>query len=206
MAKKTLPEHIITDAEHVLSAQAKNALSEREKVNYHTGEQNEWKDKIATNAEELRTQLYKDGEIAGKITITPPSQTAVRVEFQTDSTCRLDPDEQKNLDRLFGDASSDLFEKVEEVVSIDDPLALITALTEAGLDPKEFLKIEVLKGMHKTVIEHGEGITADDFICAKEGFLSRLTGWFQDFSEEAKEYTQNFLIRDQWSCQLQSRV
>lgn len=194
MAKKhTLPEHVITDAKHVLSAQARNALNEREKVNYHTGEEIEWKEKIATNAEALRTQLFKDGEIAGKITITPPNQTAVRVEFQTDSTCRLDPDEMDNLDRLFGDARTDLFEEVEEVISVDDPLALIETLTEAGLDPTEFLKIDIKKGMHQTIIEHGVGITTDKFICAREGFLSRLTGWFKDFSEDAKEYTQNFL-------------
>jgi hypothetical protein len=194
MAKKktTLPEHIVKGENEVLSKQAKNALDEREQVNYHTGEEKEWKQKIAVNSSALREILIDDDEIIGKITIAPPDQTAVRVEFRINNGS-MDTDEMDNLDKLFEGARSELFEKAEVVESITDPTALIEALTNEGLDPWDYLNINVKKNMDKIIIDKGTGINTADAILPRQGFMAKLPDLWKRFSEEAKLYIKNYL-------------
>ena len=190
--KKALPEHIIKLETEVLAAQAKGALLEREEVNYHSGEEKEWKQKIATNSKTLR-EIFIDGdEIIGKITIAPPDQTAVRVEFRINNGS-MDVDEMDNLDKLFEGARSELFEKAEVVVKIIDPTALIERLTNEGLNPWDYLDISVKKNMDKIIIDKGEGIHTAEAILPRQGFIATLAELWGRFSEEAKIYTKKYL-------------
>ncbi len=125
MAKKfSLPEHVIADNKYGLSVQAKLALDSREKVNEWNEKEKDAKEKIATDAEILRQELLEDGQVAGKISIAPPNQTAVRVEFRINNGS-LAVEEMDNLDRLFGNDRPELFEKVQVVTVVDDPCKLI---------------------------------------------------------------------------------
>jgi hypothetical protein len=190
--KKTLPEHVVKGENEVLSKQAMNALDEREQVNYHTGEEKEWKQKIAVNSKALRETLIDDDEIIGKITIAPPNQTAVRVEFRINNGS-MDTDEMDNLDKLFEGARPELFEKAEIVESITDPTALIESLRNEGLDPWDYLNISVKKNMDKIIIDKGAGINTADAILPRQGFMATLPDLWKRFSEEAKTYIKNYL-------------
>lgn len=190
--KTTLPEHIISRESEVLAKQAKNALNEREQVNYHTGEEKEWKEKIAVNSRALREILIDGDEIIGKITIAPPNQTAVRVEFRINNGS-MDMDELENLDKLFEAARPELFEKAEIVESIADPSALIEALRNEGLDPWDYLNLTVKKNMDKIIIDKGAGINTADAVLPRQGFMAKLPDLWKRFSEEAKIYTKKYL-------------
>ncbi len=190
--KKILPEHIVKDESSVLSAQAKNALNEREQVNYHTGEEKEWKEKIAVNAETLRKELLDKDDVIGKITIAPADQTAVRVEFRINNGS-METDEMDNLDKLFETARSELFEKAEIVESITDPTELIETLTNEGLNPWDYLNISVKKGMDKIIIDKGAGIFTAEAILPRQGFIATVKELWGRFSEEAKMYTKKYM-------------
>lgn len=193
MSKKTtLPEHIVKDENKVLSKQAKNALDEREKVNYHTSEEKEWKEKMATNSKALRETLIDGDEIIGKVTIAPPNQTAVRVEFRINNGS-MDIDEMDNLNKLFEAARPELFEKVEIVESIVNPTELIEALIDESLNPWDYLNITVKKNMDKIIIDKGKGILKAEAILPRQGFIATVKELWGRFSEEAKIYTKKYL-------------
>lgn len=191
-SKKTLPEHIVSKDTEVLATQAKKALEEREKVNYHTSEEKEWKQKMAVNSEALRDILLDDNKVIGKITIAPPDQTAVRVEFRINNGS-MDVDEMDNLDKLFEDARPELFEKAEIVASIIDPTALIEALTNEGLNPWDYLNLSVKKNMDKIIIDKGIGTLTAEAILPRTSFISSLKELWRHFSEEARIYTKKYL-------------
>ena len=193
MSKKTtLPEHIISRETETLAKEAKSALDEREKVNLHTGKEKEWKEKIAVHSKALREILIDGDEIIGKITIAPPDQTAVRVEFRINNGS-MDIDEMDNLNRLFETARSELFEKAEIVESIVNPTELIEALTNEGLNPWDYLNISVKKNMDKIIIDKGTGIFKAEAILPRQGFIAIVKELWERFSEEAKIYTKKYL-------------
>jgi len=190
--KKTLPEHIVKLETEVLAVQAKNALNEREEVNLHTSEEKEWKQKIAAHSEALRQILLDGDEIIGKVTIAPPNQVAVRVEFRINNGS-MDVDEMDNLDKLFKTARSELFEKVEIVESVTDPTELIETLTDEGLNPWDYLEIKVKKNMDKIVIDKGKGVFTAKAILPRQGFIATVKELWGRLSKEAKIYTEKYL-------------
>lgn len=192
--KPTLPEYIIDDPESVLSKQAKGAHEHREKVNEHTAKEGEFKKRIAENSEGLRDNLADEEppNIVGKITITPPNQTATRVEFRINNGS-LDADELDNLDKLFGPCRPEIFERAVVVDQIVDPTELIESLKKAGLNPWDYLTLNVRPDVDQIVIANGKGITTAEAILPREGFLAKVKDLISQFSEEAKTYIRLYL-------------
>lgn len=190
--KATLPEHIVSKETETLAKEAKSALQEREKVNLHSGKEKEWKEKIAVHSKALREILIDGDEIIGKITIAPPDQTAIRIEFRINNGS-METDEMDNLDKLFEAARPELFERAEIVESIQDPTALIEALTNEGLNPWDYLDISVKKNMDKIVIDKGTGIFTAEAILPRQPFIAKVKELWGRFSEEAKIYTKKYL-------------
>jgi len=187
-----LPEHTITDTEDSLSKYALSALEARERVNEATADEKEQKDQIAKDASTLRTNMADNDNIIGKVVISPPDQTAVRVEFRINNGS-LDIDEMDKLDKLFESARPELFEKAEVVDKVTDPDELIVALTKAGLNPWDYLDINVKKNMDKIIIDKGKGITKAEAILPLKGILAKLPTLIKNFSEEAKIYIRAYL-------------
>ena len=193
-AKKStaLPEHTITDEEDSLSKYALSALEARERVNESATDEKEQKNLIAKGASTLRTNMAANDKIIGKIVISPPDQAAVRVEFRVNNGS-LDINEMDKLDKLFEGARPELFEKAEIVDKITNPDDLIIALTKAGLNPWDYLDINVKKNMDKIIIDKGIGITKAVAILPKRGLLAALPSLINRFSEEAKIYIREYL-------------
>ena len=197
MAQKkstTLPEFIINDPKSILSRHALKAHEAREKVNEHTADEKKWKDSISTCSEGLRDNKAEEDppNIIGKITIAPPNQTAVRVEFRLNNGS-LDAEELPNLDELFGEARPDLFELTKIVEKITDPAALIKALETAGLNPFDYLNVSVKTNMDQIIIDKGEGFVTAEAVLPKKGFLAVLPDLVRHFSEDAVKYLRLYL-------------
>lgn len=194
-AKKNiaLPEHVITSDEEQLSKLAASALEARENVNKYTADEKLQKEKITKESSILRENMAENDEIIGKISIAPPNQAAVRVEFRINNGS-LDISEMDNLDKLFENARPELFEKAKIVASITDPEALVKALKKAGLDPWDYLQIEVKTGQDQIIIDKGAAIiTTAEAILPKRGLLATLPGLIKRFSEEGKIYIRAYL-------------
>ena len=187
----TLPEHIITDDKETLSIIAKKAVDARKQVNAFSIEEKKQKEEIIELSELLRIESADKDDIIGKIVIAPSNGTC-RVEFRLNNGS-LDSGELANLDKLFEGARPDLFEPTEIVSEINDPDALIDALKSAGVNPWDYLNIGVKKDQDKIIIEKGEGITTDDAILPKKGFLTKLRPLMDLLSEEAKIYIRKYL-------------
>lgn len=189
----TLPELIIKDSESVFSKRAKEALEAREQVNKFTALEKEKKDIIAEEAITERGKRAKNNDIIGKISIIPPDQAAVRVEFRINNGS-LDIDEMDTLDALFKSARPDLFEKAKVVDKITDPNTLIATLQKAGLNPWNYLNLNVKPGQDQIIIDKCEhSVTIAEAILPKKGLLATLPGIIKHFSKEAKEYIRAYL-------------
>jgi len=190
--KATLPEHVIDKSESALAKRAKDALNAREKVNQFTTKEKEHKEGLAEDCELLRRGKAAKDVIIGKVSIAPPNQAAVRVEFRINNGS-MDADQMEELDRVFGTARPDLFELVKIVDDIPDPDALIKSLREAGLDPWDYLDIGVKKNQDQIIIDKGDGITTDEAILPKKGLLAVLPDLIKNFTVEAKDYINKYL-------------
>lgn len=192
MPKNSLPEHVVDTNEHGLAKQAKISLDAREKVNEYTAAEKASNGILGTDANDLRLAEAQKDNIIGKITITPPNQGAVRVEFRIGEGS-LDVEDLDALDMLFGSARPELFEVAEVVTSITDPAALYEALDKAGLNPWDYLDLKIKKGQDQIVVDKGAGIVTDKAILPKKGFLTNLKPLMKNFSVAAKEYILDYL-------------
>ncbi len=193
MAKKTLPEYLITDKKNDLSVWARGAHKARELANKNTADEITIKKSMKEFAESLRVEQASLDNIIGKITITPDGQTACRVEFNINNGS-LPTTDMPTLDKLFGYARPLIFEKAEVVHEIDeDPTTLIESLKNAGLDPWEHLKVSIKSASEIIVLEKGEGFTRAEAILPKQGLLAIIKENMSTFNKDAKRYICKYL-------------
>lgn len=99
-----------------------------------------------------------------------------------------------NLDKLFGDARPELFEKAEVVDKITGPDTLIETLKKAGINPWDYLNLSVKRDMDTSLIKKTDkGIETAEAILPKRGLLAKLPNLVKAFSEEAKLYLKEYL-------------
>jgi len=158
--------------------------------------------KVRTFAEERFDEKSAAGEYIGLISIESDKLALpVRVEWRLDTKNKkaigLDASEGATLDGHFGIDRPSLFELCEVVDTVVDPPALIKALTDAGLNPWDYLELNVRDEKDAVVIEKskGIGITTAKAYLPRENFIAianRLSK-LKRFTVEAAAYLAAFI-------------
>jgi len=117
----------------------------------------------------------------------------VGIQFKLSATkSSLKPEDMQVLDELFGAVRPQMWEKATIVTEITDPMAVITQLQKAGIDPKTVLNFSVKEGMDAMVSQYN-GLTAVNAVVPKAGILARADETGKTWTPEAKEYFRAYL-------------
>jgi len=189
--KKSLPEHSTTNPE--LVTLAKTALELRNKISLLEADLATAKKDLGDKAKELRATEEAGGNYVGLIRIADGEQSPCQVQFKIMNGSLAITDKAK-LDDFLGAASGLLFAKDSAVDEIIDPAALIAWLVAKGIDPWTVLELKVKKDMDAIVLEC-PSLTKVEAMMPREGFLATCNEFVHTFSENAKTFLKNYLVK-----------
>ena len=149
------------------------------------------KDLIKGEAMHYVTSRREQNDYVSIIRIIPDDSAMARVELRI-SNGALNVSDTPKLQKLFGSATDELFEKDTQIGAIDNPADIIGTLEAKGIDPWTVLGVFV-KPDAKAIALDACIIPHTEVLLPKKGFLDKLCELGNRLSEQARVYINAYL-------------
>ena len=182
------PETFITEGEIVKIAET--FIQYKKDLEYHKDLCDAASKELKEACDGQREVLLKNRKIARVIRISD-----AKVEFRMKNG-QIPFSDKGLLEELFGQDYHSLFEQGKVISAIIKPNALIKALEDAGVNPWDYLSLNVKEGMDEAVTGLAKDIglyNTAEAVLPRKGFLSTLAGIIEKLTDDAVEFLQDYL-------------
>ena len=180
----------LTVRDGTLAIHAKLALETRAKKADLETQETKYAQLIAEEAMSMARSFQDKDNYLHIIRISPEGSAPVRTEFRIEKGA-LKIDDKPKLEKLFGYATDELFERSVQVGSIENPETFIRSLKERHIDPWKVLNVSIKEGCEGIAVNYG--IPHTEILKPKPNFLGTLCEIGNKMSVQAKTYIKNYL-------------